>query len=475
MKFSRHLAVAGVLSSLVTALTVGAPAATSQTSQTSQRSPAPSPADVRPYSHEGEQQALLDEQVPQSAMPRGKSTGVISPIDTSGFHLRLDTSDRERVLALERHHRQLRPASLTKWLHTHSRPAVHLPHCPTKVPLRGADGFCWKHKSADDLGWAYVPQGLTGSGEAHPRTGRWNGRRIVATSWASSYDHPSAPPAKGKGPWAGAKEIDHFMRVSFTDVTSPARPRYRSALLVVPRRDGSGFKALHGHADTLSWYGNHLFLYSSERLHVFDLRHLWATNAATSRVGVSRGRVSANWQSAALPQVAQYSFVGSDGCGSRPEEAPCFSGASIDHTSASSPALVTVEKGSSTSRVVRWPLSPRTHLLHQEHDGTVQAQGGYRVPLAGPQGVVQRGDRFFFSATCPGARRTFGEPYCLYRGSSGGHVDTWSRTPAAAENLFYWPSTGRLWVANESPYRGYVRPHPELNGRVVYNVRLPRG
>ncbi|MFH8408828.1 hypothetical protein ACH4FX_29130 [Streptomyces sp. NPDC018019] len=447
-------------------LTVGAPAATSQ-------EPPSVAADSSRYSHEGEQRAFRHEQLPQSAMPGGRSRGVITPIGHQGFHLRYDGSDRGRVLSLERRHRQLRPVSLTSWLDTRAHPAVHLSRCPTRVPLPGADGFCWQRGSSDDLGWAYVPQGLTGSGEAEPRSGRWQGRSIVAASWASSYSHPSAPRSPDNRPWRGAKQIDHFMKVSFTDVTDRGRPRYRSALLVAPQR--GGFAALKGHGDTLSWYGPYLFLYSSERLRVFDVRHLWATNRSSARVGVHRGSVSANWQAAALPQVGEYTFVGRNGCGSSPGETPCFSGASIDHSSSLSPSLVTVETSRPTSRVVRWPLSPTSHLLRTGHRGLVQATAGYRVPLAGPQGVVQLGNRFYFTAMCPDARRRFGEPYCLFQGDSGGPVRVWSRTPAAAENLSYWPATERLWVSNESPYRANVRPHPELNGRVVYNVSLPDG
>ncbi|MFD7666640.1 hypothetical protein [Streptomyces sp. NPDC059788] len=444
-------------------LTVGAPAATSQ-------EPPPAAADSSRYAREGEQQAFRHEQIPQRAMPGGRSKGLITPIGHQGFQLRYDGSDRGRVLALERRFRQLRPVGLTSWLNTRAHSAAQLSRCPTRVPLGGADGFCWQRGSSDDLGWAYVPQGLTGSGEAEPRTGRWQGRSIVAASWASSYDHPSAPRSRNNRPWRGAKEVDHFMKVSFTDVTDRGRPRYRSALLVTPQN--RGFAALKGHGDTLSWYGPYLFLYSSERLRVFDVRHLWATTASSARVGVHRGSVSASWQSAALPQVAQYSFVGRNGCGSRPGETPCFSGASIDHGSSFAPSLVTVETSSPTSRVVRWPLSTASHLLQTGERGLVRATAGYRVPLAGPQGVVQHDGRFYFSAMCPDARRVFGEPYCLYQGDSGGPVRVWSRTPAAAENLSYWPATEQLWVSNESPYRKYVRPRPELNGRVVYSVSL---
>ncbi|GCD47948.1 hypothetical protein GKJPGBOP_07743 [Streptomyces paromomycinus] len=464
LKFSRCTALVAAVGSLAAALTVGAPAATSQ-------EPPPAAADSSRFSHEGEQRAFHHEQLPQRAMPGGRSRGVITPIGHQGFQLRYDGSDRGRVLALERRHRQLRPASLTSWLNSRSQAAVHLSRCPTRVPLSGADGFCWQRGSGDDLGWAYVPQGLTGSGEAEPRSGRWQGRSIVAASWASSYDHPSAPRNPANRPWRGAKQVDHFMKVSFTDVTDRGRPRYRSALLVAPHGQG-GFTALKGHGDTLSWYGPYLFLYSSERLRVFDVRHLWATTTSSGRVGVRRGAVSANWQAAALPQVGQYSFVGRSGCGSRPSETPCFSGASIDHGSSFAPSLVTVETSSPTSRVVRWPLSPSSHLLRSDERGLVRASAGYRVPLAGPQGVVQQDERFYFTAMCPDARRVFGEPYCLYRGDSGGAVRVWSRTPAAAENLSYWPATEQLWVSNESPYRKYVRPRPELNGRVVYNVPL---
>ncbi len=449
--------------SLAAVLTVGAPAATSQ-------EPPSVAADSARYAHDGEQRAFRDEQLPQGAMPGDRSKGVITPIGHQGFRLQYDGSALGRVNALERRFRALRPVSLTSWLNTRAYSAPHLSRCPTRVPLADADGFCWQRGSSDDLGWAYVPQGLTGSGEAEPRSGLWQGRSIVAASWASSYSHPSAPRSPNNRPWRGAKQVDHFMKVSFTDVTDRGRARYRSALLVAPQRNG--FAALKGHGDTLSWYGPHLFLYSNERLRVFDVRHLWATTASSGRVGVHRGAVSANWQQAALPQVAEYSFIGRRGCGSGSGETPCFSGASIDHGSALSPSLVTVETSRPTSRVVRWPLSPTSHLLRSDSRGLVRATAGYRVPLAGPQGVVQLEDQFYFSAMCPDARRRFGEPYCLYRGSNNGPVRVWSRTPAAAENLFYWPATERLWVSNESPYRKYVRPHPELNGRVVYNVSL---
>ncbi|CAM5614077.1 Secreted protein OS=Streptomyces rimosus subsp. rimosus (strain ATCC / DSM 40260 / JCM 4667 / NRRL 2234) OX=1265868 GN=SRIM_002670 PE=4 SV=1 [Streptomyces rimosus subsp. rimosus] len=404
-------------------------------------------------------------------MPGDRSKGVITPIGHQGFRLGYDGSALGRVNALERRYRALRPVSLTSWLNTRAYSAPHLSRCPTRrCPLADADGFCWQRGSSDDLGWAYVPQGLTGSGEAEPRSGLWRG--------AASSPRAGRPATATRAPRAarttaprGAKQVDHFMKVSFTDVTDRGRARYRSALLVAPQRNG--FAALKGHGDTLSWYGPHLFLYSNERLRVFDVRHLWATTASSP--GVHRGAVSASWQQAALPQVAEYSFIGRRGCGSGSGETPCFSGASIDHGSALSPSLVTVETSRPTSRVVRWPLSPTSHLLRRlDSRGLVRATAGYRVPLAGPQGVVQLEDQFYFSAMCPDARRRFGEPYCLYRGSNNGPVRVWSRTPAAAENLFLLARHRAALGLQRVPVPQVRTPAPRAE-RVCRRQRVPGG
>ncbi|MFI1385691.1 FG-GAP repeat domain-containing protein [Embleya sp. NPDC020886] len=382
----------------------------------------------------------------------------ITVTDASTFGLAFDGSARQQVVAAEQSYAQLAPVALTTWLGRTPNVGARLADCKTAVPMSGADGFCWTPGSSDETSWRYVPQGLATSGESSPATGLWNGRRIVAVAWAASYDHPTQPNSR--------------MRVSFTDVTDPAHPTYRSALLATPTGAGGGFQPMEGHADTLAWYGGNLLVFAQSEVRVFDLNHLWSTTVRGTAVGVAaNGSVSADLQEGVLPQVARYTYRGGT-CGENADQTPCFASGSIDHSGAT-PALVTLERTLDVqSRAVRWPLDPVTSLFKQDASGAVRAEAAYNVPFGKSAGVAMRAGQFVVTGGCPNEADAFGEPNCIYRGSVGRPLSLWAQTPAGIENVSFDPSTGQLWIANESPYRA-GEAQPRMTGRVVYHVPFP--
>ncbi|MFI1104573.1 FG-GAP repeat domain-containing protein [Streptomyces melanogenes] len=384
-----------------------------------------------------------------------------------------DDADAARAGAVEQAHPSLRRLSLSDLISAGDLNAKARPLChPTNAA--SAQGFCWDDTYGDDSKMIYVPQGITGSGEAAAPSALVNGRKIVVTSWHSGADHPVA---KGEG----------LIRVTFADVTDPNDVRYRHALLVQP--DGTGFKAVDGHGDAIVWSGHYLFLGShGSGFDVFDLERLWQMNDAQGQVGfdAASGVPYASWHKYALPRVGRYSYVDpSDpsrtdpGCGSwwTPAQKPCITSASLD-LSGTQGALVTGEGppydsqsdyGRDGGIVVRWPIDRQTGLLQTDGRGVVTAAQAFRSYVSGAQGIAMNHGRFVVSAPCPefqpGVKNI---PSCLYHAWLGEPVRLWTRTGVNNENLSYWPATNELWTLNEYPYTGQTQ-----SGRVVFHIPWP--
>ncbi|POX40453.1 VCBS repeat-containing protein [Streptomyces sp. Ru72] len=324
----------------------------------------------------------------------------------------------------------------------------------------GAQGFCWDDTWGDDSGMTYVPQGVTGSGAARGNELLTGGRRIVVTSWHSGEKHPAGE--------------DNLMRVTFADVTDPV-VRYRHVLLVTPT--ATGYTALRGHADSVTWYGKYLYVSNAGGLAVFDLTRIWRTDENSGSVGASGGTYSAAWHKYALPQIDRYQYVAPTPpgyCGTFNGYPPCFAGVSVDD-SGSVPALVTTEKNGVMDRqqqqftdpgvIARWPLDKTTGLLLTD-PGTrnTRASEAFRSTVSGAQGVAMDRGRFVVSAPCPefvagGANI----PSCLYHAWEGEPVRLWTRTGINNQNVSYWPATDELWTINEYP-----------GDRTVFHIPWPK-
>ncbi|MGW0464645.1 FG-GAP-like repeat-containing protein [Streptomyces sp. NPDC003027] len=349
---------------------------------------------------------------------------------------------------------------LTYDLNAAAKPLCH----PTNAA--GAQGFCWDDTWGDDSKMAFVPQGLTGSGESPANEGVTGGRRVLVASWHSDHAHPTYA-------------TDELMRVTFADVTNPAAVRYRHALLVTPT--ASGFAALPGHAHSVTWYKNYLYVSTGAGLAVFDLTRIWRMDESGGTVGTSAGKHYAAWHKYALPQVDRFHNLRADpsNCGtynSTPEDTmpPCFTGVSLDD-SGREPALVTTEGNpledgeqqtfGDAGEIVRWPLDRDTGLPKTEgQTGIVRPVDAFRSTIGGAQGGAMNRGRVVVSAPCPefvaGGSNI---PSCLYHAWPGEPVRLWTRTGINNENVSYWPATDELWTINEFP-----------GDRTVFHIRWPK-
>lgn len=344
----------------------------------------------------------------------------------------------------------------------------------------GAEGFCWS--TADDMDRTWVPQGLTGSGEAADNQEIVPGRRVVATSWSTTTYHPVG--------------YNGMMRVTFADVTDLGDVTYWHALLVTAT-SGSSFTALKGHADSLTWYKNYLYLSTAAGLAVFDLRKIWLMTGTGTGVGMSGTTSSAAGYRYALPQVDRFEHRLPEprACGSQNIDKssgqhypPCFAGISLD-TSGAVPALVTTEVGeiptaqqqsfNTVRTVTRWNLNPETGLLawspqwedpSRIDEGVSRPAKLYTSTVSGAQGIAMNRGRFVISAACPGFIGNDAESEivsCLYHAWPGEPVRLWTRVGVYAQNLSYWPGTDDLWTVNE-------KINTTSGERTVFNIPWPK-
>lgn len=84
-----------------------------------------------------------------------------------------------RITQLERN-TQLKPRGLSEILTSANRKARPLCHGTYVASALKPAGFCWEDAN-DDKTNDWIPQGLTGSGDASP-TGKVDGKRVVAAS-----------------------------------------------------------------------------------------------------------------------------------------------------------------------------------------------------------------------------------------------------------------------------------------------------
>ncbi|MEV4756129.1 hypothetical protein AB0J86_13600 [Micromonospora sp. NPDC049559] len=374
---------------------------------------------------------------------RAEAAAAFPKIDAGAFRLVSGNTFTEygsRVTALERDPR-LTPVGLAAVLDGANRQGRNLCHSTYLTASLNPRGFCWQDGEDDDEN-VWIPQGVTGSGDAQSAGTVLNGRRVVAATWHYSDDS--------------------FIRVSFLDL---ATLRYRHVLLVEPTADGN-FQAVAGHGHGLFWYGNRLFVATGGAvLRVFDLSHIWAMDTATAEVGRGTdGKFHARYHAYALPQTGAYWYEGG-GCASGTGDRPCFASLALDRSGTGSfvAAEHTTRGG---GRIVRWPLDGDTELPKVGTDGYVHAVEAFASPVWGMQGAVSYNGYFVISGVCPEYADEIGNgvdyPSCLHRGTGGVSTTTWTQAPRNTENLSYWPATGELWLMNE-----------QLRERVTVHVGWP--
>ncbi|WP_328995499.1 hypothetical protein OG394_12830 [Kribbella sp. NBC_01245] len=359
--------------------------------------------------------------------PPAQAAATFPRIDASGFALTSGTTFTtyaERVAALEANP-QLAPVGVPEVLAASNRVGRTLCH-PTYITASlNPQGFCWQDGEDDDLN-VWIPQGVTGSGDASP-TGTVGGKRVVLASWHNADDTA--------------------IRVSFLDL---ATLKYRHVLLVEPTSNGN-FAAIAGHGHGLFWAGNKLVVATGGSvLRVFDLTHIWRTDTSTGEVGLGTdGKFHARWHAFALPQLGAYWYAGG-GCANTTGVKPCFASLAIDHGGSFVAVEHTTRGG---GRIVRWPLDQATGLPRAGTDGAVRALEAFNSPVWGMQGAVASGNKFVIAGVCPEYADNIGDgvdyPSCLHRGTGGASTSTWTKAPKNTENLSHWPATNELWLLSE--------------------------
>jgi hypothetical protein len=255
----------------------------------------------------------------------------------------------------------------------------------------GAFGYSWESGDNDVDYW--TPQGITG-----------NGSGVQAVSW-----------------YRGKSGSEEAVRVSFVNRSEGQHGEYRFGLLVQPT-GGSSFNQVKIHAGGIAWSGRYLYVADTGAgLRVFDLKR-------TLRVPDSRLGSTGNYRYL-LPQVGHYQRTG----GLK------FSALGLDRSVSGKPALVAgeyqiYEKGEPTTRIARWRLNPKTHLLARP--GAAQA---WKTGFDQLQGVLTNHGRVFVSSTQ-------GPRGLLYHGIPGrkAQVDRWGAGP---EGLH--ATKTQLWTLTE--------------------------
>jgi hypothetical protein len=328
-----------------------------------------------------------------------------------------------RIAALDR---QLPPSGLPAVLGDANRKARPLCHGTYLAAALKPAGFCWEDAN-DDKTNDWIPQGLTGSGDADPATGTVGGKRVVATSWHTPGDT--------------------MVRLSFVDASGLG---YRHVLLVEPTSD-TDFAAVAGHGHGMTWSGNLLYVATTGGLiRVFDTTHFWKVDDSAATVGLGTdGKYHAAYYDYAMPQVGAYWYPGGGACTTATGARPCLSTLSFDHTDST---FVTAEHAAEAGgRILRWPFDASTGRLVTAADGLVHATEGFSSPVWGMQGAVSRNGYFVLTGVCPEYAGVAGDhPSCLHGGVGGVSTSRLAgQAPVNSQNLSYWPATGELWLINE--------------------------
>jgi len=341
--------------------------------------------------------------------------------ESNAIEVKLPTDTSELAESLIRQH-GLSPVAW--WDLTLNRTAQRLP--TTDMALRGLShphvGFRWNPEDAAIEVW--YPQGITGlrMGEA---------KKFLVTSWYGKKSH------EGKG-----------VRVSFVDVTSMDRIRYRHALLVQPSEEGSPyatFRPVKVHAGGIASIGNTIFVADTgEGVRAFraDMLFEAEADAGKNRCGIGAdGKAYAFDYRYIMPQMAKYELD---------QNATKFSFTSIDYTSDQPPKLLTGNYHRNEDGYDNPP--PTLAWWNLDGDRIVSRSKILREGLKNStQGAVSFNGTLYLSCS--------GDNAHLFVGRDGhyrSHI--W---PHGCEDLHYSPSSGNLWCLTEHP--GF---------RMVFAVRL---
>jgi hypothetical protein len=310
---------------------------------------------------------------------------------------------------------------------------------PPGAPAAVQIGFEWEAEEETSTTW--TPQGLTGSADASS-TGLVDGKRIVV---ASSYFTPPTGSTYEKG-----------VRIAFVDVTTPATPKYRFALLVEPKGTAAApdFAPVLVHAGGIVWFGNLLYVADTGKgFRVFDMSRIMQVATDTDVIGCTGGTCHAGLYKYVVPQIGTY--------GDTSACAPIYSYVALDRSS-SPPSLVSGEYCSAAptvcsgnalaGRAFRWPLDPATGKLAGA--ATSWPSEAFLLGQKQVQGAVSRNGTFYMSSSAPA-----GSGGALYRVKPGkSATSAWVNAP---EDLMIDEPNGLVWSQSEG-----------VNARVVFGASL---
>jgi hypothetical protein len=369
-----------------------------------------------------------------TAAPAGFKEGAgLAPIDRCAFGLE-ESADLGAtpalVTALETITKRVTVGDVLADANRTATKTTAVPGSPAGV----AYAFRWQDD--DNASTAWIPQGITGTADADA-TGKVGGKSAVLVSF---YDS------------AEGGTTNEGVRIAFVDTTVSASPKYRFALLVMPKGTAAAptFDAVRIHAGGIVWFGN--FLYVADTTHgfrVFDLRHILQVNTSAGDFGCTGGTCRAATYKYVIPQVGKYEITSA--C------KPLFSYVSLDRKSVP-PALVSGEYCSTTAcagplagRVYRWPLDPATGLLRSKTTFPTEA---FLMSHKQVQGGASVDGTYYLSSSAPAADG--GELYRVAGKKSA--TSNWSDTP---EDLMVDHPNGWLWSLSEA-----------ANARAVYAAKL---
>ncbi|KAI2733631.1 hypothetical protein CBS147332_646 [Penicillium roqueforti] len=273
----------------------------------------------------------------------------------------------------------------------------------------GSPSEAWAWNSGDDATATWVPQGITGSGDAL-NAGTWDGHDAWVVSWYRSGES---------------------VRLSFID---RATHNYRHVMLVNPTADDN-FTAIAIHAGGIMWYGNVLFVVDTHNgIRAFDLDNIWEVEIADGVGKTTDGGYSADQYRYVLPQIRNYQWTPGSASPFR------FSWISLDRSDSPDTLMVgefvsageTFDDAANTPvpiRYVKYDLDYATRKL-KTSGGIASASWAYCVDIPNVQGAVSYDGEFYISRSTGKAPKQ-------------GDLFTWEEGQTATEH------TGWFMAGNE--------------------------
>ncbi len=261
----------------------------------------------------------------------------LRPIDRCAFPLAVDDTQAASFDSIINQYPVSLPrVTLAEIAEDQNRTAVVASTVPGNAP-GVTRAYQWQ--SGDESVAYWTPQGITGSFDGSS-DGLINGKKLVIVSWY--YTMANDP----------GSTVDKGVRLAIADVTNPAAPTYRFALLATPTLVNGvpTFAPVKVHAGGLAWIGNRLYVpVTTGGFRVFDLTRILKVDGLADSLGPdSDGHYNAYSYAYVIPELERYTTPLCD---------QIFSFVSLDRTSTPI-SLISGEYDAASihGRLYRWPL-----------------------------------------------------------------------------------------------------------------------